>query len=388
MKLKLLTRPLGKATSLLRMTKHSAWDHPGREGGVDIEQLASLEVDDPSPAVITCVDYGPNVLEQHEVKDLGSFLKNTSPPEGASVRWINVAGLKDMKAMEAVARYFDLHPLIVEDLLDVTHRPKCEENLAFGEDRTGTDLPQLFITMRLIHLLDNHVGAETINVLISASTVISFQQSHEDAWEPIRNRLRKSDSRLRSADTSFLLYSMMDLVVDSYYPTIEQVGNIMESLEEVLIEQQKPLVNEKVYAVKRELILLRREAWPMREIVNTLTRDGNTCISETTQRYLRDVYDHVVHIMDIIETYRDSAGTLVDLQMNTVNARMNEVMKVLTIIATIFIPLSFFTGIYGMNFDYIPGLHNHAGFWVFWGVCMLAAGSMLVWFGRKGWLSK
>ncbi len=388
MKLSLLTRPLGKATNVLRLSKHDVWDHPGREGGVQIDQLSSLELEDPSPAVIKCIDYGPDCMHEQEVEDLSSFLQENNRPKGTSVRWINIAGLKDVKAIEAVARYFDLHPLIVEDLLDVTHRPKAEENLAFGEEQSGCDVADLFVTMRLIHLIDDHVGSETIHVLVSSTTVVTLQQSHEDAWEPIRNRLEKTDSRIRSADTSFLLYTLIDRVVDSYYPTIEHLGDIMESLEESLLGERRRLVNDEVYAIKRELIMLRREAWPMREIINSLTRDSNRCISKKTQRYLRDVYDHIVHIMDIIETFRDGSATLIDLQMNTVNARMNEVMKVLTIIATIFIPLSFLAGIYGMNFDYMPGLKERGGFWIFWGVCVIAAGAMLAWFARKGWLSK
>jgi len=306
----------------------------------------------------------------------------TIGPTGPAVRWINIDGLTDMKVIHAFAAKYQLHPLAVEDLLHIPERPKVE---SIGGSDSEFQV-RLFIIARMLQIKDAKLKNEQISIFLGHNTVLTFQESHGDIWDPIRQRIQVKGSRLRVNDASFLVYALLDSIVDHCFPILEFYGDRLEELEDaVLASPERPTIRA-IHKIKRELLLLRRAAWPMREVIAILHREPHECMSEVTRLYVRDIYDHVVQIIDIIETYRELANDLTETYMSSVSNRMNEVMKVLTIIGTIFIPLTFLAGVYGMNFHYFPELKYSWAYGAFWAVCVVVAVSMLIVFRRRGWL--
>jgi len=216
--------------------------------------------------------------------------------------------------------------------------------------------------------------------------ILTFQETPSDVWDPIRQRLKTKGSRLRTNDASFLVYSLLDANIDRCFPILEHFGDRAEELEILILEQsQRNAIND-VHQLKRDLLLMRRNFWPMREVVSTLQREPHECVSDTTRVYLRDLYDHVIQIIDIIEIYREITSDLTETHMSAVSNHMNEIMKVLTMIGTIFIPLTFLAGVYGMNFRHLPELDQVWAYPAFWAVCLIVAGVMVVWFRRRKWM--
>ncbi len=207
-------------------------------------------------------------------------------------------------------------------------------------------------------------------------------------WEPIRQRLNLPTARLRAGGMSYLLYAMLDAIVDHSFPILEHYGDQLEALENVVIDSPTPQVLQQVHAIKRDLALLRRVLWPMRDVVDQLCRDEQSCMTRDVRPYMRDVYEHAVQVIDIVETYREMAGGLSDMYMSAVSNRMNEIMKVLTIMASFFIPITFIAGVYGMNFEHIPELAWPYSYLVFWGVCVAVVAGLLIYFWRKGWIGR
>jgi magnesium transporter len=245
---------------------------------------------------------------------------------------------------------------------------------------------RLFIIVRALQLQGDALHSEQISIFLGHKTVLTFCEAHSAVWDPIRQRIDTKGSRLRASDASFLVYSLLDAIVDCCFPILEHYSDHMEELEAVILERgQRDTIND-IHQVKRDLLLLRRAVWPLREVVSTLQREPHECVSDVTRVYLRDLYDHVVQIIDIIETYREMTGDLTDTYMSATSNRMNEVMKVLTIIGTIFIPLTFLAGVYGMNFHNLPELNLAWAYPAFWIVCILIAAVMLLLFRRRGWL--
>ena len=225
-----------------------------------------------------------------------------------------------------------------------------------------------------------------LSIFLGHNTVLTFQETSGEMWDLIRQRIKAKGSRLRSNDASFLAYSLLDTVVDSCFPILEHYSDRAEELETRILEGSKPNILNEIHQLKRDLLLLRWVIWPMREVVHTLQRDPHECMSDTTHVYLRDLYDHVIQIIEIIETYREIASDLTETYISSVSNRMNEIMKVLTLIGTIFIPLTFLSGVYGMNFHYIPELDLRWAYPAFWLICTLLAIFMLVFFHRRNWL--
>ena len=354
---------------------------PGDAPGVEHDEIATL----PSGAErvrITCSDYGPNGVMMQDIEDLESFL-GQHRPEWSVVRWINVDGLSDMKVIHALATKYELHPLAIEDLLQTTQRPKVEP---YGGDDSETPA-RLFIIARMLQIKeDRSLYSEQISMFLGHKTLLTFQETQGDVWDAVRQRMNAKGSRLRNHDASFLMYSLLDAIVDHCYPILESYGERLEDLEDLVLDRPPRNTIAEIHRIKRDLLLLRRGAWPMREVISTLQREPHECMSVDTHVYLRDLYDHVVQIIDIIETYREMAAGLAETYMSAVSNRMNEVIKVLTIISTIFIPLTFLAGIYGMNFEHIPELKWRWGYPGFWAVCITLSGVMLALFKRRGWL--
>jgi magnesium transporter len=354
---------------------------PGAPPGIEPAHLK----DRPKPAEpvrITCIDYAPQQVQTHQIQpaELDPFLQATRP-DWCEVRWINVDGLGDSQVINTLARWYRLHPLAVEDLLNIPQRPKAEPYGGEGEYRA-----RLFIVGRMVQLLEHRLVGEQVSLFLGRHTVLTFQQTHGDVWNPIRQRINKTGSRLRTNDASFLVYALLDALVDHFFPILEQYGEQLEQLESRILDHPDQRQIHDVHAVKRELLLLRREIWPMREMIQSLLREPHECMSENTGLYLRDVYDHAVQIIDFIETCREMASSLSDTYMTAMGNHMNQVMKVLTIIATIFIPITFLAGVYGMNFKYIPELDWPYAYPVFWGICLFIFVGLLALFRRKKWL--
>jgi magnesium transporter len=354
---------------------------PGAVAGIELSELARMPTtQDPVTVTVTCIDYGPQQAHVQRVADLPSFLA-AHRPEWAAVRWINVDGLGDMSVIRGFAEKYHLHPLAVEDVLNVTHRPKVE---AYADD--GNRQARLFVIARMLDLSEGHLHSEQISIFLGHNTVLTFQESPGDVWDGIRQRIQTSGSRLRAHDASFLVHSQLDAIVDACFPILEFYGDRLEDVEAEVLASPTPAAIQNIHALKRELLLLRRAVWPVREVINSLQREPHECMSDATRTYMRDVYDHTVQIIDIVETYREMATGLTETYMSAMSQRLNEVMKVLTIIGTIFIPLTFFAGVYGMNFKYFPEIEWVWGYGFFWAVCVVTAVTMLLWFRRRQWL--
>jgi magnesium transporter len=361
-----------------RMIPHGG--QPGAPPGVEHEETVQLS-GEVGNTYITCFDYSPDNCQFQEVKDLRDFISRHRP-DWSLVRWINIDGLSDINIIQAFAKKYELHPLAVEDLLLTAQRPKVD---SYGGD--GSQFrARLFIIARMLQITDGRLTNEQISILLGHKTVLTFQENRGDVWDPIRQRLQTKGSRLRNNDASFLAYSLLDAIVDHLFPILEQYGDRLEELEESVIQRPRQEIVTQIHEIKRNLLQLRRSAWPMRETVAILQREPHECLSNTTRLYLRDVYDHLVQIIDLIETYRELASDLTDIYISAVSNRMNEIMKVLTVIGTIFIPLTFLAGVYGMNFQFFPELSLSWAYPAFWGVCVAVAGVMLYMFHRRGWL--
>jgi magnesium transporter len=353
---------------------------PGAAPGIEHDEIAAL-VTSSEPARITCIDYSPTSVSIQEVTDLGEFMTGHRP-EWTAVRWINVDGLADMGAIHVLATKYDLHPLAIEDMLHISQRPKIE---AYGGE--GTEMQaRLFIVTRNPYILNDRLQHNQISIFLGHRTVLTFEEAPSDLWDPIRQRIKSKGARLRANDASFLAYSLLDAIIDRCFPILEHFGEWAEELETRILESQQGGTINEIHQFKRDLLLLRWAIWPMRDVVAFLQRDEHECVSENTSIYLRDLYDHVIQIIEMIETYQEIASDLTETYMSSISNRMSEVMKVLSIIGTIFIPLTFLAGVYGMNFHYIPELAHPLAYPAFWLICGLLALAMLFFFRRRAWL--
>jgi magnesium transporter len=364
-------------TRVLEIPTRFRKGRPGSRPGVEVSELAGM----PSGAhvPVTVIDYGPDRCEVRKIDDFDAFIQERRP-DWVTVRWINVDGLSDPAAIRALAIKYGLHPLAIEDLMNPGQRPKMEPYAADG-DRPA----HLFLIVRMVQRVEEQLVSEQISIFVNSNTVITIQESPGDIWDPIRQRIQKPASRMRELDASYLLYALLDAIVDYCFPVLEYYGDRLQELEDLVLDRPDRDTLHEIHQVKRELLLLRRAVWPMREVVNGLLREPHECVRETTRMYLRDVYDHGIQIMDIIETYREVATSLTETYMSSMSNRLSEVMKVLTIIGTIFIPLTFLAGVYGMNMP-IPENQWAGSYPIFWAVCLILSGIMLYGFRKRGWL--
>ena len=353
---------------------------PGTSPGLLPDQLEKLASDKPSgPDKVTVIDYAADQLEMHGVLDFESFLASHRPA-WSTVRWINIDGLTNLKAIEALARKYELHPLAVEDLLNTSTRPKAD---SYGGDPDVA--ARLFIITRMIELKEGRLDSEQISIFLGHKTVLTFQETPGDIWDPIRTRINAKGSRLRIGDASFLVYTLLDAIVDHIFPVLEHYGDRLEDLEARVLVGNEPKILLDIHRLKRELLLLRRALWPMRDVVHQLQGERHECLSETTRTYMTDLYDHVVQAMDILETYREVVAGLAETHLSTVNNRLNEIMKVLTVISVVFMPLNFMAGMFGMNFEAFPWKWTYS-FPAFTIACLVSCFLMVGWFRRRNWI--
>jgi magnesium transporter len=351
---------------------------PWTAAGIEASELVTRDGGG-GPVVVTCVDYSPERCEIEEVRDIAGFLARHRPP-WSRVRWIDIDGLGQMDVIHAFAVKYQLHPLAIEDVVHRVQAPKAEDYPG-SEEQPG----RLFIVARTIEEHEGRIRSDQVSMFLGRSTLLTFHEAAADDLEPVRQRIRSPGSRLRQNDVSFLLYVLLDGIVDHFFPVLERFSVRLEEIEEELLTRPTQATLHRINAVKRDLLTVRRAAWPLRELIAQVQRDKHETLSETAQTYLRDVYDHCVQTIDLVETYREIASGLGDTYISIVSNRTNDIVKVLTIIGTIFIPLTFLAGVYGMNMP-IPENRSPLAYPLFWAVCAAIAGGMLLWFRKRGWL--
>jgi magnesium transporter len=323
---------------------------------------------------ITVMDYDEAHFQEKEIKTIEEcFLFKDKP----TVTWINIDGLHQVEILEKLGECYGLHPLVLEDILNTDQRPKMED---YGE--------YLYIVLRMLNYNDksSEIESEQISLVLGPNFVFSFQEREGDTFNPIRDRIRNSKGRIRKMGADHLAYTLLDSIIDNYFIILEKLGEKIESLEEEVVTRPTPETLQTIHHLKREMIFLRKGVWPLREVISGLERGESSLIKESTRIYLRDVYDHTIQTIDTIETYRDMVSGMLDIYLSSISNRLNAVMKVLTIIATIFMPLTFLAGIYGMNFKYMPELEWRWGYPVIWVIMVGIGVSMLLYFRKKKWL--
>lgn len=327
---------------------------------------------------IQLIHYNETDCQEHLVRRLSEC--RLSEGDLTHVSWLNVDGIHESSVVEAVGKQYRLHPLLLEDVMNTEQKPKLEQY----------DDSYLFVTLKWLHFnpTTEELEGEHLSLVLGRQYVISFQEERSgNAFHPVLERIKASAGKTRRNGPDYLLYALMDLVVDQYFVVLEQIGEKLEVLENSIIEQvatQATLT--RLYSLKREVTLMRKLVWPVREIVNSLLLEETDLVKSTTGPYLRDLYDHVVQVMDTIDSYRELSTSMLDVYLSTLSNRMNSVMKTLTIISAIFIPLTFIAGVYGMNFDYMPELRSPYGYFATLGVMLLIAIGSIIYFKRRGWM--
>lgn len=326
------------------------------------------------PVRISVITYADGRIDERQDVSIENALISLDRP---GVTWIDFNGIHDTTLVEKIGKHFSLHPLVLEDIVTTGQRPKFED---YGE--------YLFLTIKRISInpQPQTIGIEELSIIVGKNFVLTFQETEEDSFTPVKDRLRKGTDRFLKSGTDYLAYALIDMIVDNYFAVLEEVGELFEQVQNQVLATPTPMTLRMVYRLKNDLILMRRSIWPLRDVIIGLQRHESALLTHTTELYLRDVQDHTVQIMDTIETLRDMLAGTLDIYMSSVSNRLNQVMKVLTIIATIFIPLTFVVGIYGMNFDHMPELHWRYGYALIMAGMLLVAVGMLWWFRRNKWL--
>jgi len=323
---------------------------------------------------ITIIDYDEEKFQEKEVETIDEVFPFC---DKSTATWINLDGIHQVDSIEKIGKHFKIHPLVLEDIMNTGQRPKMEDFNNY-----------LFLVLKMLSYdeEENETKTEQVSLILSSNYVISFQESEGDVFDPIRERIRTDRGRIRKMGVDYLAYSLIDAIVDNYFMVLEKIGEKIEDIEDELVKNPTPEVLHTIHRLKRELIFLRKSVWPLREVISRLERWESPLIDKSIDIYLRDVYDHTIQVIDALETFRDMLSGMLDIYLSSVSNRMNEVMKVLTIIATIFIPLTLVAGIYGMNFKYMPELDWVWGYPMVYTVMLAVSAVMLVYFRRKKWL--
>jgi magnesium transporter len=323
---------------------------------------------------VSIIDYDENNFTETVCKNIDECI---NAKKTGTVSWINIDGLHDTETIASIGKQFDLHPLLLEDILNTGHRPKVEE---FDNC--------LFLTLKMLGLSNdgNSITFEQISFVLGKGWIISFQEQEGDIFDILRHRIRENMGTLRKVGADYLLYRLIDTVVDHYFIVTDHIGEVIEELEEKVLHTPDKDSLQEIQQIKKQLSNIRKAVIPLREVVTFLEKDSTALIEDKTIRYLRDVYEHTIQINDSAESQRDALASLMDLYLSGISNRTNQVMKVLTIIATIFIPLTFIVGIYGMNFDFMPELHWKYGYFGIWGIMVAVCVMLVMFFKRKRWL--
>lgn len=363
--MKLFVSPLQTVTSLFRSKPKKIGLAPG-----SLIHVGDQKMERP---VFSYLDYSADYFNSETDVSLKTCLQLKNQQ---TVSWINLDGVHDIHLLEAFGKAFDLHPLTLEDILNTNHPPKFEE---------FEDSALIIMKMFFFDEQSHQVRAEQISLVLTRENVLTFQEQSGDVFSEVRHRLERKSGRIRQRGPDYLAYALLDSVVDSYFHVLEKIGERLDYLETELISRPTQELLQQVHQLKGQLIYLRKAVWPMRELIGNLMHSESPLIADSTNIFLRDLYDHGIQVLDTVESFRDTASGLVDLYMSSVSQRMNEVMQVLTIMASIFIPLTFIAGIYGMNFEYMPELKWRYGYFLVWGLMAACCIVMLWFFKRKKW---
>jgi magnesium transporter len=361
-----MQKKIKRTTKFFKKTSKKAGMSPGT-----LIHVGEQKID---KAKITLMNYDQDRLEEKVLKRIEeSFACKDTPP----VSWINIDGLHEVEVIEKIGTHFGIHPLTMEDIVNTGQRPKIEDS---------EDYIYLVFKMLKFEEHTSHLSSEQVSLILGPHYVISFQETEGDVFNFVRERIRKGRVRIRKSGPSYLAYALIDAVVDHYFLILEKMGEKIEHLEERLHVQPTPEILQAIHDLNREMIYFRRQVWPIREVLSIWQKSDSSIIQEANKAFIRDVYDHTIQVIDTIESFRDIVSGMMDLYLSTVSNKMNEVMKVLTIMATIFIPLTFVAGIYGMNFKYMPELEWKWSYLVLWIVLIVIFFGMVFYFKRKKWL--
>lgn len=330
--------------------------------------------------LIRIINYNQTEIEEIQIDAVEEFYPFKDKP---TITWMNIDGLHDVSIIKKIGEFVGIHPLIMEDIANTGQRPKLE----MSDD-------YVFLSLKMLYLDDNknNIASEQFSLLFGKNYVISFQEKVGDVFDSIRTRLHKSIPRTKLMTSDYLAYALIDAIVDHYFVSLENIAEQIELIEDALIEHPKPSDLETIHDLKRQLVLMRKAVWPLREVIGGLERTETPLIQTGTKLYLRDLYEHTIQVIDTVETFKDMVSGLLDFYLSSISNRMNEVMKVLTIIATIFIPLGFLAGVYGMNFDTsaspynLPELSMKYGYISFWGLALFIGCGLFIFFKKKKWI--
>lgn len=322
---------------------------------------------------ITLLNYSLDRLDEQQYDTIEEALASI---DSSVTTWLNIDGVHDTEIIEKIGRHFNINVLTLEDIVHTGQRPKVEEYNDY-----------LYFALNMLHLHEDgdEIRSEQVSVVLKNNFLLSFQEARGDVFEHVRERMRKGKGKIRTAGSDYLTYALIDAVVDHYFVILEAIGGSIEALEEELLQDSTPDTMREIHAMRGELLYLRKQVWPLREMISRVTREELPLIHPKTGLFFRDVYDHIFQIIDTIESYRDVLSGMRELHLSILSTRTNEVMKVLTMIATIFIPITFIAGIYGMNFKFMPELSWRWGYAAVWGVIITMVILLIVFFKRKKW---
>lgn len=341
--------------------------------GLSPGTLAVNGVHTTGPVRITVIDYDEAHFSEKRVENVEDCFPFRDTD---TVTWINIDGLGNTEVIERIGKHYHIHPLILEDILNTGQRPKFEDLETY-----------LYVNLTMLQLAgpERNIKGEHVSLIIGHNFLLSFQEDVGDVFDPVRDRIRK-EGRIRKFGPDYLAYALIDDIVDNYFLVIEHLEEQVETLEEELVTNATPSSLHKINNLKKSMIFLRKSIWPLREVISGMERTESSLIKESTLIYLRDVYDHVIQVIDTLETIRDMVSGMIDIYLSGLSYKMNEIMKVLTLIATIFIPLTFVAGVYGMNFRYMPELAWEHGYYMVWGIMIAMVLVMIYYFRKKQWI--
>lgn len=341
--------------------------------GLSPGTLAVNGVHTTGPVRITVIDYDEAHFSEKRVDNVEDCFPFRDTD---TVTWINIDGLGNTEVIERIGKHYHIHPLILEDILNTGQRPKFEDLETY-----------LYVNLTMLQLAgpERNIKGEHVSLIIGHNFLLSFQEDVGDVFDPVRDRIRK-EGRIRKFGPDYLAYALIDDIVDNYFLVIEHLEEQVETLEEELVTNATPSSLHKINNLKKSMIFLRKSIWPLREVISGMERTESSLIKESTLIYLRDVYDHVIQVIDTLETIRDMVSGMIDIYLSGLSYKMNEIMKVLTLIATIFIPLTFVAGVYGMNFRYMPELAWEHGYYMVWVIMIAMVLVMICYFRKKQWI--
>ncbi len=364
------TKKNRKTSSIRKITKTSS-----KKAGLPPGTIVYIGENRESKSEIDIFNYSEKIFNERKIDTFDACLKYLN---NETITWVNIEGIHNIDIIKSLGKEFNINNLVLEDMANTNQRAKISEFSGY-----------IYIILKMLSYneVNKQVESEHVSIIFAENYVITLQEGTEgDVFRPVRERLRVESSYIRKLGSDFMVYSLLDVIIDNYFVIMEKIGEEMEFIDEELINNPTPSTLDQIYSLKREILYIRKCIWPLREIINKIERDESSFIKDKTKIYFRDVYEHAIQAIDTIETYRDIISGMMDLYLSSISNKMNEIMKVLTIIGTIFIPLTFIVGVYGMNFEYMPELKMHYSYPVVWLIMLILGIFMLIMFRRRNWI--